>query len=69
MLTHVHIGETHCGWQYRSKGEVKGVEKEKFGVTVPGVGEPGDHSREGRHSVSGPDLVPKYDRTRGAESS
>jgi hypothetical protein len=26
MLTHVHYGETLCGWQYRSKGEVKGVE-------------------------------------------
>jgi hypothetical protein len=25
MLTHVHYGETLCGWQYRSKGEVKGV--------------------------------------------
>jgi hypothetical protein len=33
MLTHVHYGETLCGWQYRSKGEVKGVEKMVTGVT------------------------------------
>jgi hypothetical protein len=26
MLTHVHYGETLCGWRYRSKVVVKGVE-------------------------------------------
>ena len=30
MLTHVHYGETLCGWQYRSKGEaIELLEKEK----------------------------------------
>ena len=30
LLIHVHCGETLCGWQYRSKGEVvEEIEKEK----------------------------------------
>jgi hypothetical protein len=33
MLTHVHYGETLYGWQYRSKGEVKGVETLVTGMT------------------------------------
>jgi hypothetical protein len=33
MLTHVHYSETLCGWQYRSKGEEKGVGNVGHGVT------------------------------------
>ena len=33
MLTHVHYGETLCGWQYRSKSVEKGVESAGHGVT------------------------------------
>ena len=33
LLTHVHYGETLCGWQYRSKGEVKEVKNADHGVT------------------------------------
>jgi hypothetical protein len=39
MLTHVHYGETLCGWQYRSKGEViEFVEKDRVKREGPNPG-------------------------------
>jgi hypothetical protein len=35
MLTHVHYGETLCGWQYRSKGK-------RFELLEKGKEEEGD---------------------------